>query len=192
MESREAASASVPSLDISSPTPLGPNQLDSLRGVAQNIEGDLPHATVERDVAPDEAVELTNSCMEESGWPVDEDGAIAVPPEQEQAYWTSMYLCRVRFPPMERYLQPLDTSQWTVRYDHWTGEYLPCLAVEGIHFDTEPPTLEVFLNDPFAWRPTVESEAAVSEWSRRFGADQSTLDERCPPEPPLQVLYPPR
>lgn len=102
-----------------------------------------------------------------------------------------MYLCRVRYPPMERYLQPFTDDQWTIRYDHWTVEYLPCLVGEGVDVDSAPPTLEVFLSDPFAWRPVLESEAAVTTWSQRTGLSRSDLDERCPPEPPLDILYPP-
>lgn len=44
------------------------------------------------------------------------DGAIEVPPEQEQAYWRAMYLCLARYPVADKYLQPLTDEQWTIRY----------------------------------------------------------------------------
>ena len=186
----EGKATTTPAVDIVSDQPLSDRQLASLAGIAENIHGDPPRATVERQIQLDETVELTNQCMTESGFVVI-DGAIEVPPEQEQAYWQAMYLCLARYPVMDQYLQPLTEEQWTIRYEHWTGELLPGLAGEGIYPDQEPPSLATFLGNTSSWRPGVQTIDGVSAWRERTGLDEEDLAARCPEEPPSDVLFAP-
>lgn len=179
------------SLDIVSDQPLSPLQLESLRSMADRVPGDLPRVTVEREITPEEAVKVINACMTERGFTADEAGAVTLAPGQEQDYWTAAYVCHAQYPQEERFLQPLTAEQYTLRYEHWIDELLPCWAELGIYPTEAPPSLQAFLGDVHAWRPERSAEEDRLAWMESNGAGQEDLDSLCPPDPPLDLLFPP-
>jgi hypothetical protein len=141
-----------------------------------------------RYLHPDEWATVRSRCLDEQGFraEVTPDGGLRFdyPPEQQEALHKADYRCEVMYPIHPLFHQPLNADQLALLYDYYLDSVKPCLEGEGYEI-AEPPTLETFIADynrDDAWSPYRSVPVVpMNEWYE--------LQDRCPQDPPLEMLY---
>lgn len=171
--------------------PTTRSQEEELRALAESLDiTDPPEVEVVREVSPAESGEVHSACMVEAGWVQNDDLSFSVPDDQRAAFNLARYRCTAAYPIAERYLQPMDTEQWAMVYDHYVEEFVPCAERHGFEV-SEPPTRERFLAAPkSSWSPVADIERdladAIGEGQFASFAD---FYELCPSHPTEAELW---
>jgi hypothetical protein len=148
-----------------------------------------PRVKVVRAVLPEEVDDVVQSCVAEQGFALTADGVVNIPQGQDDAYNLAGYTCRMRYPVIERYAQPLKTKQIGIQYD-WTVKFLiPCLERQG-HAISDVPTKARFIDtwnsDPFYPLAQVElDQTNAAEYNQAM----SELEKSCPQMAPAAVTW---
>lgn len=152
---------------------------------------DPPEVTVVRTVHPDESAEVTQQCLTDAGWTVQEgpDGQpfFEYPNEQTEAFNLAWYTCKAQYPVEERYLQPLPEDKLELLYVYHRDTYIPCLRQQGFN-PAEQPTLETFVASEGQWSPLPFDEVADAIAAGDLTSFEE-LEETCPSSPGWDVLY---
>ncbi len=149
---------------------------------------DVPDVDVIRYVMPEERQAHQDSCLKEAGYQVDGPGQLFFPPEQEAAAALDQYVCRMKYPPIERYSQPWGDRQVGIQYD-WMVEFvIPCLEGEG-HPITGIPSRDVFIDsyETDAFYPF--SQIQVDQSGEDFNVEWERLESTCTQIAPSEVLW---
>lgn len=124
---------------------------EALRQLAADLEiPDPPDVEVVREISPSESSGVHNACLVEAGWIQNDDGSFSIPDEQMAAHNLSSYKCAAAYPIADHYLQPMQSEQWSLVYNHYVEEFIPCAAEQGFQV-SEPPTRERFIAYPESW-----------------------------------------
>lgn len=173
-----------------------PGEEDRHRLAARMRLDDPPEdVEFERYISLDEFAAVMVPCLVEQGMParVLPDGGIGwgdIPPEQGQAQSEALYRCYVRFPTHTLFEQPLNADQLRRLYEYQAGELTACLEGEG-YTVPPPPSAEAFIESYYD--PAVVTCHPYPVGDPRLGreAEWHRLNEVCPQNPPLDVLYGP-
>lgn len=154
---------------------------------------DPPDVEFVRYITPQESVQVVNDCLEAEGWQPTEDSSgtsFQYPADQQEAFNLASYVCSVKYPVEQKYMEPLSDHQARLLYDHYVEALIPCLEQEGYEISAAPPSFEVFRADPTQWNPIDEIEPQLSSdiTSGKY-ASYAAFEQTCPQAPSDELLY---
>jgi hypothetical protein len=138
-------------------------------------EAKQPEVEFVRHLQQDEWATVQSGCMAEQGFPdvkPTPDGGLSfgdVPDSQGEAFWTSRYICFLKFPLDPKYSGPLTEDRLKVLYDYYVSSLIPCLEAEGYAI-SDPPSKSVFIDQyqEASWSPYLDAmnPSSQQEWYR--------------------------
>lgn len=152
-----------------------------------------------RYIHPDEFGRVRAQCIRDQGFEAEEtfDNGVSygqVPPEQAEALRRASYRCSAMYPVHPLFNQPPSEEQLRITYDYYVEDLIPCLAAEGVAVH-DIPSLERFiasypgsLEEPL-WSPYFAAGIGEPPGPETL-AEFERLSQRCPQNPPLELLYP--
>lgn len=165
-----------------------------LRNISESLSDSFgidnpPEVKVVRATLPEELDDTLLACVAEEGFPLTEDGVIKIPEGQQDAYNMAQYVCRMRYPVIERYAQPLKTKQIKIQYD-WTIQFvIPCLERQGFktsNAPTEARFIDTWNSDPYY--PMAQVSLSEKD-ARSYNQRMSDLEKICPQAAPSSVTW---
>lgn len=150
---------------------------------------DPPQVEVIRAMLPEELDDTLLACVTEEGFPLTAEGVFKIPEGQKTAYNMAQYVCRMRYPVIERYAQPLKAKQIEIQYD-WTIQFvIPCLEQQGFRISnvpTEARFIDTWNSDPFY--PMAQVSLSEKD-ARSYNQRMSDLEKTCPQAAPSSVTW---
>ncbi len=141
-----------------------------------------PVYRVIRFINPEERETVQISCLTAAGYSADEQGGIAVPPGQKQAFNDATYKCLAQYPVWPRYEKPWGRAQTEAQYEWDVRAYIPCLQKLGYTI-TDKPSKTVFVD---TWNSTPFYPFAQVD----PGVNEFDIAAKCgPQQAPGAVLY---
>lgn len=160
---------------------------------ADDLDGPPPEvATVRWTESLADYGTAIEQCLAEQGFTVEHDGRggfnMAIPPQQEKAYYTARYVCNAMYPINPVFAQEWSPEQLGLLYDYWDQYFIPCLAAHDVLVNTtNKPSREVYISkfhtpDRTDWWPSDYLAMLPS-------GDRARIEPVCPPQPPPEVFY---
>ncbi len=160
---------------------------------ADDLDGPPPDVAVVRwtETFADYGTAI-EQCLGERGFRVEHDGSggfrMAIPPQQEQAYYVARYTCNAMYPINPVFLQERTPKQLGLLYDYWDQYFIPCLEAHDIKVNlANKPSREVYIS-------TFHTPDRADWWPSDYLAmlppdDRARIEPLCPPQPPPEVFY---
>lgn len=144
----------------------------------------IPDVELVRYISPEEANDLTASCMSDEGFEAqrDSNGGTSyngITAEQLGPFEVAQYVCASKYPIDPKYRIPLNDKQLGYLYDYYTGDLTRCLGERDVTV-SNPPSRGAFVANYYdqggVWTPYEGVRAGNQEdWAR--------LNKECPQMP---------